>query len=103
MPANDTFLLGVVAKISNNSPLANLLADPGGSATDDISASVLELTNKLQNGIRIEAIIASCLVLIWVFVALVSVICVCVLLFWREKTRIEDGQVYIINSVPENF
>ena len=47
MLANDTFLLGAVAKISNNSSLANLLADLGGSATDDISASVLELINKL--------------------------------------------------------
>ena len=47
MLVNDTFLLSVVAKISNNSPLANLLANPGGSTTDDISALVLELINKL--------------------------------------------------------
>ena len=47
MLANDIFLLNAVAKISNNSPLANLLADPSGSATDDISALVLELINKL--------------------------------------------------------
>ena len=64
MFTNDTFLFSVVAKINNNSPLANLLADLSSSTTDNISTSVLELINKLQNSIRTEAIIASCLVLI---------------------------------------
>jgi hypothetical protein len=36
-----------VAKINNNSPLANLFANLGGSTTNNISALVLELINKL--------------------------------------------------------
>lgn len=103
MLANDTFSLGAIAKISGDSSSANLLADPGSSTADDISASVLELTNKLQNGIRTEAIIASCLVLIWVIVALIGVVRVCMLLFWRQKTRAEGGQAYIVDPVTENF
>ena len=47
MLINNTFLLSIVAKISNNSPLANLLANLGGSATDNISVLVLKLINKL--------------------------------------------------------
>ena len=47
MLIKDTFLLNAVAKISNNSPLANLLANPGGSTTDNISTLVLKLINKL--------------------------------------------------------
>jgi len=46
MLANDTFLVGTVAKISNDS-LTNLFADLGSSTADDISASVLKLINKL--------------------------------------------------------
>ena len=103
MLANDTFSLGAIAKISGDSSSANLLADPGSSTADDISASVLELTNKLQNGIRTEAIIASCLVLIWVIVALIGVVRVCMLLFWRQKTRAEGGQAYVVDPVTENF
>jgi len=47
MLINNTFLLSAVAKISNNSPLANLLANLDGSAIDDISILVLKLINKL--------------------------------------------------------
>ena len=103
MLANNTFLLSTVAKISNNSSLVNLLADLSSSTMDNISTSILELTNKLQNSIYIEVIIASYLVLIWVFVMLISIFYIYMLLFQRKKTRIESGQVYIINPVTKNF
>ena len=63
MLANDIFLVSAIAKISNNS-LVNLLANPGNSTADNISALVFKLINKLQNSIYIEAIIISYLVLI---------------------------------------
>jgi len=102
MLTNDTFLVSAVAKISNNS-LVNLLANLSSSTIDDISVSVLKLINKLQNGICTEAIIINCLVLIWVFIALIGVVYIYILLFRREKTHPESGQVYIVNPVTENL
>ncbi|OCL13501.1 hypothetical protein AOQ84DRAFT_106280 [Glonium stellatum] len=101
--ANDTFSIGAVATISGDSSSASLLANPGGTTSDEISASVLKLTAKLENGIRTEAIIASCLVLIWVFIALIGLIRICTVLLWRQKTRAEGGQAYVVDPVTDNF
>ena len=102
MLVNDTFSISAIAKISNNS-LVNFFADLGSSTVDNISALVFKFINKLQNGICIEVIIASYLVLIQVFVALISVIHIYILLFRHKKTYLESGQVYIINPVTKNL
>lgn len=103
MFANDTFSLGALAKVSNSSSAAELLADPSGTTKDEISEAVVDLTNKLQDGIRTEAIISTCVVLIWVFIVLIGVFRACMLLFVPGKTRAEGGQAYTIDPATDNL
>jgi len=99
---NDTFTLGALAKVSNSTTAADLLADPGSSTKDDISDAITSLTNKLQDGIRTEAIIASFIILLWVIIALGGFVRTCFLLFGREKTRGEGGQAYTIDPASDS-
>jgi len=99
---NDTFTLGALAKVSNSSTAAELLADPGSSTKDDISDAITSLTNKLQDGIRTEAIISSFIILLWVIIALGGFIRACCLLFGRQNTHHEDGQAYTIDPATDS-
>ncbi|EMC95015.1 hypothetical protein BAUCODRAFT_72512 [Baudoinia panamericana UAMH 10762] len=72
MLANDTFSLGTVQKVSGSQ--ADLLnTGPDGGATDAITGAVDKLMNALYKTVRQEAIISSCVLLIWVFIALIGV------------------------------
>ncbi|OCK79655.1 hypothetical protein K432DRAFT_299382 [Lepidopterella palustris CBS 459.81] len=101
--SNNTFSLGAVAKLSNDTSLANLLSDPSSTTKDDVSAAITDLTDKLQNGIRTEALISTFVVLLWVIIALIGVVRACVLLFGHEKTRGEGGQAYTIDPATDNL
>ncbi|KAF2478989.1 hypothetical protein BDY17DRAFT_257864 [Neohortaea acidophila] len=71
MLPNNTFSLGTIAKVSGSE--ADILATgPNGGAADAITAAMFHVINFVQDGIRQEAIISSCVVLIWVIIALVG-------------------------------
>ena len=70
--ANDTFSLGTVQKVSG-SQTDILAAGPGQGAADDISDAVVHVTNALVRAVRQEAIISTCVLLIWVIIALIGV------------------------------
>ena len=68
----DTFSLGAIQKVSGDK--ADILATgPDGGAADAITGAMYHVTNFIAAGIRQEAIISACVVLIWVFIALIGI------------------------------
>jgi hypothetical protein len=91
--ANDTFSLGAVASIASDNPSKadSFLSNPDDVTTDKISSAVIRLTNKLESGIKTEALISTTVVLIWVIVLLMAIIRALTLWFGRDKTRAQGG------------
>jgi len=102
--ANGTFSLGAVASIASDNKQADesFLSQPGDVAKDKISAAVVRLTNRLQDGIRTEALISTVVLMIWVVILLIAIIRALTLWFGRDKTRAEGGvgDAYINNREP---
>nr|POE65983.1 plasma membrane fusion protein prm1 [Quercus suber] len=70
--ANDTFSLGTLAKVSGSeTDILNTGAN-GGAATA-IASGVIHVTNALEKAVRQEAIISSCILLVWVTIALIGI------------------------------
>jgi len=67
---NNTFSLGAAASATNSSSAAALLNNPAQSATDSVSHAVAWMLAKLVAAIRHEAVIAACLLLVYLLVAL---------------------------------
>jgi len=82
--SNDTFSLGALAAKSDSDSAAELLADPNGKAKDEITEAVMYVIDKLMSGIQTEALIATALVLIWLFVAIGGYVYAATQLFRRE-------------------
>ncbi|ERF74229.1 Plasma membrane fusion protein PRM1 [Endocarpon pusillum Z07020] len=91
--ANDTFSLGAVASIASaNDPKAeSFLSEPGDAAKDKISSIVVRMTNRIEDGIRTEALISTVVLLIWVAILLIGIIRALTLWFGKDKTRAEGG------------
>jgi hypothetical protein len=90
--ANDTFSTGAAASLSDSSnPSDSILASPGSSASDQISETVITLINKLNDGIRTEAIISTVILLVWVFIVLIAIVRALTLWRARDKLRGEGG------------
>jgi len=71
MLPNDTFSLGTSSKVSDSS--ADLLAtDPNSSAADAITGAVNHVINALLAAVRQEAILSTCVLLIWVIIVLIG-------------------------------
>lgn len=69
---NDTFSLGTIQKVSDSQ--TDLLATgPNSASADAITRAVGRVINFLAKTIRQEAIISTCVLLIWVIIALVGV------------------------------
>ena len=69
---NDTFSLGTIQKVSGSeTDILNTGAN-GGAATA-ITAAMYHVTNMIQKAIRQEAIISTCLLLIWIIIALIGI------------------------------
>lgn len=69
----DTFSLGAAEKVAGSEN--ELLAQgPAQGATDDIAAAVLHVTNALYRAIRQEAIISTCVLIIWFIIAIVGIV-----------------------------
>ncbi|CAI7636640.1 unnamed protein product [Penicillium discolor] len=98
---NDTFSAGAASSINDTSdPSDSFLADAGDQTANKISEVVVSVINKLEAAIRIEAIIATVILLLWVFIALIG-ITRAMMLFWsRDKNRGEGGQGHILDPVP---
>ncbi|KAF2107252.1 hypothetical protein BDV96DRAFT_606595 [Lophiotrema nucula] len=71
---NNTFSLGALAKVSNSSTAAELLADPSGKTKDEITEAVDHIVKKLIDGIQFEASISLALILTWVIIAIAGLI-----------------------------
>ena len=94
---NNTFSLGAAASLADpNSSNASesFLASPGSQTTNDIEAAVLKVTNHLYNGIRTEAIISTCVLLIWVIILLLGIIRALYVALRSEKPRAIGGPSY---------
>lgn len=70
---NDTFSLGAIDKVADSQKdvLANAQGD--GSAADEITAALYHVIHALYRAVRQEAIISSCVLLIWVLIALIGI------------------------------
>lgn len=93
---NNTFSLGAVSSIAseNNNASNSFLAAPSSEATDKISNAVVTMTNHIASAIRDEAIISSCILLIWLIIVMCGVLRALTLWFGRDKTRGEGGPDY---------
>jgi hypothetical protein len=102
---NNTFSLGAVASIaSNNSqPSDSFLSSPGAQASNDISAAVVRFTTRLEDAIRTEALVSTCVLLIWFTIALIGVIRALILWFGRDKTRGEGGVPNVLTEPQDDF
>ena len=96
---NDTFSQGAAKALANNNDGTNaqgdsFLADPGSGASDKITAAVVSLVDKLTDGIRTEALIATGVLLCYVAVVILGLLWVLVRLCRRERGRAEGGVSY---------
>jgi len=89
---NDVFSMGANASLTNSSD--SFLSSPGSVSSNDITSAVVKVTNKLQEGIRQEAIISACLVFLWFIVMFMGLSRVIFLAMKHDKTRAEGGPVF---------
>jgi len=68
----NTFSLGAVEKASG-SQTSILAAGPADNAADEISDAVLHVTDVLTRAVRQEAIISTCVLLIWFIIAFIGI------------------------------
>ena len=98
---NDTFSQGASKAVAStdeqsatNASGDSFLADPGSNASDLITKAVTDLTNKLYDGIRTEALLATAVLLCYVAVLVMGAARVLWLMFRREKVRAAGGVTY---------
>ncbi|KAL2046870.1 hypothetical protein N7G274_000888 [Stereocaulon virgatum] len=94
---NNTFSLGAAASIagSNSSGSASsFLANPGSDAQDQVTNAVVKVARHFADGIRTEAIISTCVLLLWVIILLSGVARALYLALRAEKIRAEGGPSY---------
>ncbi|KAF1345522.1 hypothetical protein BDV97DRAFT_379397 [Delphinella strobiligena] len=74
--ANDTFSLGALDKINNDTSSKDSVLATGSnsSATDEITSAVTHVTNALAAAIRQEALISTCVLMVWVLIVLIGFI-----------------------------
>jgi hypothetical protein len=90
----DVFTLGAVASIHNESATDSFLASPSTAASDEISGITDHLVGFMEEGIRQEAIISVCVILVWVIIALIGFFRTVILMLKPGKGRAEGGQAY---------
>ncbi|KAL9124427.1 MAG: hypothetical protein Q9217_006236 [Psora testacea] len=91
---NDTFSLGAAASIADtdsDSETQSFLASPGGEATDKITKAVAKVVAHIADSIRTEAIISTCILLIWVIILLLGIGRAVWLFLRHDKNRAEGG------------
>lgn len=95
---NDTFTLGAIAKMTSNNGVGNFLENPTSTASDDVSAAVKRVTDIIAGAIRQEAIIATMILVVWLFVAIIGLVRAILLFGGRDKVRAEAGNEYETRS-----
>lgn len=96
---NDTMSLGALAKVSDSSSAAELLANPNGKARDEVTEAVNYVVEKLLSGIRTEALISTALLLIWLVIALGGLVYAATHMARRDTPA---GTAYMIDPVTAN-
>ena len=94
---NDTFSLGAAASIAgsnSSSSTDSFLATPGSDGQDQVTNAVVKVAQHLADGIRTEAIISTCILLLWVIIVLCGVARALYLVFTTERVRAEGGPSY---------
>ena len=94
---NNTFSLGAAASLagpSSSNASESFLASPGSQTTNGIEGAVLKVTNHIANGIRTEALISTCVLLIWFIVLLLGIMRALYVGLRREKGRAVGGPSY---------
>jgi len=87
---NDTFSLGTVQKVSGSQ--ADLLATgPDGEAANAMSDAVYHVIHAIEKTIRQEAIISTCLLLIWVLIVLTGIGSAGFLMIKGDKVGVYEG------------
>lgn len=100
---NNTFSLGAVASIADgDDPSDSFLSQPGDQASDQISAAVVRFTSRLEQAIRTEAIVATCILCVYLFVVFCAVARALFLWCGRDKVRGEGGPAPAI-PMTDNF
>ncbi|OQE23076.1 hypothetical protein PENSTE_c009G02970 [Penicillium steckii] len=99
---NDTFSRGAQDSISDGSnPSDSFLANPGDETSNKISEVVTSVINKLYAALRIEAIIATCILLLWILIVLIGVIRAMALWWGHDRNR-GDGGGHAMESIPHH-
>ena len=97
---NDTFSLGGAASIADtatsppgtsSNTSESFLASPGSDTTDKITNAVATVTTHIEEAIRTEAIISTCIILLWFVVVFLGLSRATFLCFRPPKVRGEGG------------
>ena len=91
---NNTFSLGAAASLSSSNSTESFLASPGSETSNEIVNVVVKVTNHLANGIRTEAIISTCILLLWVIILLLGIMRALYVGLRHEKGRAVGGPSY---------
>ena len=91
---NNTFSLGAAASITDSDADDSFLASPSSEAGSAITGAVIKVTNHLANGIKTEAIIALCILLLWLINLLLGIGRALYLAFKDDKARAVGGPSY---------
>lgn len=98
---NNTFSSGASSSINDDTdPSNSFLADAGDRTSNKITEVVIRVINKLEEALRIEAIIATAILMLWVFIALIGIVRAMSLFWTRDKHRGEGGQGHVLDPVP---
>ena len=111
---NDTFSQGASKAVAStdestgtNGSGDSFLADPGSDSSDLVTKAVTDLTDKLSDGIRTEALLATAVLLCYVAVLFMGAARVLWLVLRREKVRAAGGATYAgdidaAHAAPDN-
>lgn len=91
---NDTLSLAAMADLTDSSSDDNLLKDPTGTAQAAINRAVQSMIRKLMSGVRQEAIISTCILLIWVLMVVIGITQAYFSYLRGDKLRAEGGNEY---------
>ncbi|KAJ5156617.1 hypothetical protein N7492_009420 [Penicillium capsulatum] len=99
---NDTFSRGAKDSVSGDAdPSSSFLADAGDKTSNKITEVVTKVVDKLMAALRIEAIIATCILLLWVFIALIGITRALIAWWGRDRNRGEGGG-HAMDPVPNH-
>jgi hypothetical protein len=87
----DVFSLGAAASLTNSTDAQTFLTSPGSEATDDVTAAIVKVTNKMTNAIVQEVYISSALIGVYLLICLIGIGRTLIGFFSRDKTRGEGG------------